>query len=50
MYKDKDKQRRANKAASKRARDKRKGMTQGMTGQGMTQDKPVIPQGVSRSA
>ena len=34
MYKDKDKQREANREASQRRRDK--GMTQGMTNEGMT--------------
>lgn len=38
MYKDKDKQREANRQASQRRRDKRKGMTkQGVTTEGMTQ-------------
>ncbi len=37
MYKDKTKQKEANKEASQRQRDKTKGMTpEGMTGQGMT--------------
>jgi len=36
-YKDKDKQKEANRLAARRRRDKAKGMTQGMTIEGMTQ-------------
>lgn len=46
MYRDKEKQREANRLASRRKRDKAKGMTR----QGMTEDKSVIPEGVAYPA
>ena len=42
MYKNKDKQREANRQASQRRRDK--GMTQGMTNEGMTLMSQVTPE------
>ena len=48
-YSDKNRQREANRLASKRRRDKQKGMTQGMTHEGMTQGK-VIPQTITDAA
>ena len=42
-YKDKEKQRQANKEASARHRAKAKGMTEGMTNEGMTVTPSVIP-------
>ena len=41
MYKDKEKQREANRVAQ--ARFKAKGITEGITNQGITQTSPVIP-------
>ncbi len=38
MYKDKEKQKEANRLAAKRYREKSKGMTQGVTTEGMTQE------------
>ena len=43
MYKDKDKQREANRVAQ--ARFKAKGITEGITNQGITLTSPVIPDG-----